>query len=133
MAYATIEQLETRWRDLTTAEETRASALLDDASAFLDVQIAKYGIDAEEKAAVLTSLCCDLVQRRMESMEANTSLSALTQTAGAFSETLSFSNTRRKSWELYPEDLEMLGVVKGGFTMLPVAIHRSWSGDEIEW
>ena len=133
MAYATVSDLENRWRVLTTEEEAKASALVDDASAFLDVQIEKYRIDAEAKAAVLKSLCCDLVQRRMESQEANTSLSALTQTAGAFSETLSFSTKRRKSWELYKEDLEMLGVVKGGFTMIPVAIHRPWSGDEIEW
>ena len=134
MAYATVEQLEARWRALDADEETRAAALLDDASAYLDVQIEKYGIDAEARAAVISSLCCDLVQRRMENTETNSALSAITQTAGAFSETWSYAaSSRRKSWELYPEDLEMLGVVKGGFRMIPVAVHKPWSGDEIAW
>ena len=134
MAYATVEQLETRWRALDADEQLKASALLDDASAYLDVQIEKYGIDAEARAAVISSLCCDLVQRRMDGMETNSALSAITQTAGAFSETWSYAaSSRRKSWELYPEDLEMLGVVKGGFRMIPVAVHKPWSGDEIAW
>lgn len=131
MAYATIEQLETRWRTLSADEEAKAEELLEDAAAFLDVQIEKYDIDAEKRARVISSLNCDLVQRRMEAAESSTSLSSLTQTAGAFSETLSYSTTRRKSWELYPEDLEMLGVVKGGLRMIPVAIHKSWSDEEI--
>lgn len=131
MAYATVEQLEAGWRTLTESEADRAEVLLDRASAFLDAQIDRYHIDAVKYADALAVVCCDLVQRKMERPTA-VPVSSETHTVGPFSETMSYAHPTRKSWELYPEDLAMLGVSKSRWGTIKVAIHDR-SGDTIAW
>lgn len=120
--YTTVEELKAGWRQLTADEEAQAEVLIERASLFLDEVVEKYHIDKEAKTAQLSAVCCDLVQRKMESLGANP-LSSVTQQAGAFSETLSYARPYRKSWELYPEDLAYLGVYKGSGRLIRVAIH----------
>lgn len=129
--YATIDELEAGWRTLTPEEMTRAETLLERASLFLDVIVEQYHIDTTAKAAALSTVCCDLVQRKLETGSA-IPISSVTQTAGAFSETKSYSTSKRKSWELYPEDKQMLGIINKGARMIGVAIHDE-AGDEIDW
>lgn len=131
MAYATVEDLEAGWRTLSESEADRAEVLLDRASAFLDAQIARYHIDAVTYADALTVVCCDLVQRKMERPTVNP-VTSETHTVGPFSETMSYAFPTRKSWELYPEDLEMLGVSKSRRGTVQVAIHGR-NGDLIDW
>lgn len=50
-AFATIEDIELLWRDLTQAEETRASALLPLISDVLRQYGADVGVDLDKKAA----------------------------------------------------------------------------------
>jgi hypothetical protein len=131
MAYATVEELEAGWRTLTEAEADRAEVLLDRASAFLDGVIAKYHIDAVKYADALSVVCCDLVQRKME-RPTSVPVSSETHSVGPFSETMSYAYPTRKSWELYPEDLAMLGVKKSRWGTVKVAIHDR-SGESIDW
>lgn len=113
MAYATVEDLEIRWgKTLTESEAERAEVRLDDASLYLDVIIEEYGIDAIAKADALKVVCCDMVQRKLEAASASP-ISSVTQQAGAFSETMSYARPYKKSWELYPEDMLLLGINAG--------------------
>lgn len=130
MIYAELPQLEAGWRTLSESEAARAEVLLARASVFLDSIVEKYGIDAKAKRDALQIVCCDLVQRKLDGTS-GMPISSFTETAGSFSETTSFFN-RRKSWELYPEDLELLGVLRGKGRMVKVAIHDA-KGDEIAW
>lgn len=59
MAYATVEDLEMRWRMLAPSERTRAAVLLDDAAVLLD------GYD-EAEFEVLRIVSCNMVRRAME-------------------------------------------------------------------
>lgn len=130
MIYATVEELAAGWRPLTPEEELRAKTLLKRASLYLDVIVEQYNIDVVKKAEALSSVCCDLVQRKLESVSA-AQVSSVTQTAGAFSETVSYSSNR-KSWELYPEDEKFLGIRKKGGGMIKPAMHDS-RGNIIDW
>lgn len=57
MAYATIEQVESGFRDLTGDEKKRCKALLDEASIIIDA----YNCDASENAKQVVS--CRMVRR----------------------------------------------------------------------
>lgn len=131
--YATIDDLESGWRSLTPEEAKIAETLLKRASLYLDAYVVEpHNIDVDAKADALTIVCCDLVQRKLESGSA-IAVSSETLIAGPFSQTTSYANRGHKSWELYPEDLKLLGITsahKAG--TIPIAIHNR-AGDEIEW
>lgn len=131
MTYANIEDLEAGWRQLLDDEKSRATSLLERASIFLDEIVNKYHIDVEAKAQALKFVCCDLVQRKLENASA-LPVKSETQQAGPFMQTRTYSFARRKSWELYPEDLEFLGVRSSGAGSIKVAIHNK-GGEEIDW
>ena len=59
MAYATVKDLETRWRSLTPSEAERAQALLDDAA----VMLGRYEGDNLDMLKVVS---CNMVKRAME-------------------------------------------------------------------
>lgn len=58
-AYASVQDLESRWRPLTPSEQTVASQLLDDASAMLS----RMGGTAD--ADILSIVACSMVRRAM--------------------------------------------------------------------
>lgn len=128
--YATIQDLEAGWRTLTEDEARRAETLLERASLFLDGKIEQYRIDPIAKAAALRTVCCDLVQRKLET-PTSAPIQSETRTAGAFSETVSYSS-HRKSWELYPEDLELLGAHSKRARSRKIVIHDK-AGEAIDW
>ena len=131
MTYASIEDLQAGWRTLDDDEVVRAQTLLERASYYLDEVIDKYHIDVDAKREALKIVCCDLVSRKMQ-RGVSSPVSSVTEQAGAFSETISFGYSRRQSWELYPEDKELLGVRSHGARMLKIAIHNK-GGEEIAW
>lgn len=59
MAYATTEQLESRWRLLTPDEKAIAETLLEDAAVILDT----YTTNADP--AILSIVSCNMVKRAM--------------------------------------------------------------------
>ena len=121
-AFATVEDLASRWRPLTGAEAERAEVLLDDASVYLRSVCAPRSVDLEEKADALRIVCCDLVQRKMQAPD-GAPVSSVTQQGGPYSATVSYAVTARK-FRLFDEDYELLGIRRGGRArMVPVAIH----------
>lgn len=111
-AYATVEDLEARWRALSESERARADVLIGDACVYLSSVVGRYGIDEEEKADALRIVCCDLVQRKMDS-SGPWPVKSETQQAGPYSVTSTFATGTRK-FRLYSEDLDLLGVAGGG-------------------
>lgn len=89
-AYATIGDLESRWRSLSNSDEARAEALLDDAAVWLrtwapdlDSRIADGSLD--ESVPVMIS--CAMVKRAMldsDGMSSETSQ----QAAGVYSQSM---------------------------------------------
>lgn len=130
-AFATVAELESGWRTLTTDENRRAKELLERASVHLSSLMEEHGIDQESKKDALRIVCCDMVQRKMESASAS-AVSAVTQQAGAFAQTTSYARPYSKGWKLWPEELAMLGIRKRRARSIRVAMHDE-KGDEIEW
>lgn len=121
MNYAEITDLASGWRELTPDEVSRGETLITWASVYLDTIVEQYGIDVNEKANALRIVCCELVRRKMESAS-ELQLASLTQTAGAFSETKSYTSSKIQSWRLYPEELEMLGIKQRRIRIFDAAI-----------
>ena len=109
MAYATVDDLEARWRYLDTEEQTRASALLDDAAVLLDSLVVVDPTD-EHQADVLRVVSCSMVQRAMVAATSDAfGVSQATMTAGPYSQNMSFANP---SGDLYltASEKALLGV-----------------------
>ena len=99
--FATIDDLEKRWRPLTTAERPRADTLLEDASAQLRVEcrdldarltITPPATVPDLDPAVPRRVVCAMVKRAMLAPVDQGAVTAEQQTAGPFSQSLTFSN-----------------------------------------
>ena len=112
MAYAEVSDIETRWRDLSTDEEARATALIDDASAMLDQLV---DVDAADGAQLqlLKIVCCNMVIRAMSASEYDAfGASQMSMTAGPYTQQFTYSNP---SGDMYLTKMEkrLLGVTSG--------------------
>ena len=131
MAYATVTDLEERWRELTAQEQELAATLLDDASAMIDALVT---VDAESQAAILKVVTCDMVKRAMVAASAQTfGVEQMQATMGPFAQNVHFANP---SGDLYLTKMEkrMLGIsgkgkgrilypaIGGDYAQLPDAI-----------
>lgn len=94
-AFATVEQLESGWRDLSQAEEAVASELLDRATAQLTALMAAASVPVdpsdEIQAYNLRSCVCSMVRSSMGSGAAE-GITSMSQTVGATSASVSWSN-----------------------------------------
>lgn len=114
MAYATVEDVEARWRDLDADEEARASVLLDDASAMLDA-IVDVNPDDQRQLGLLKQVSCSMVIRAMLASESDAyGVSRLDYGMGPFSQAATFSNPNGDLY-LTGQEKEMLGVGVGGY------------------
>ena len=109
MAFAEVSDIEARWRELTAAEEAKASVLIDDASAILSSLVDVDASDAAQ-ASNLRTVCCNMVIRAMSAT--NTELfgvASATMAAGPYSQTTSYINP---SGDMYLTKMEkrILGV-----------------------
>lgn len=93
--FATVAQLEARWRSLTTDEEARAIALLSDASTYLALLLGKSGIDyadaSDTLAAAIQMVTCNIVKRMMDVPD-GPAMTQYSQGAIGYSESMSFAN-----------------------------------------
>ncbi len=92
MAYATISDLTILWRTMTTAEQTRATELLDIVSARLRVEANKVGKDLDalveadvDLASVAKSVTCDIVARTMMTATDKEPMTQFAESAGGYS------------------------------------------------
>lgn len=116
MAYATVGDLEARWRKLSESERTRAGTLLDDAAAILDAELARCGADPADLEAALRYVSCQMVRRTMAAGGAGPmgagapgDVSQWSRTSGPFSESFSFANPSGDMY-LTSADRRLLGV-----------------------
>lgn len=68
MAFATVEELAARWKELSNAEEDMASALLDDAAVMLRAAVPDLDARLEDGRLgvdVLSLVSCRMVRRAM--------------------------------------------------------------------
>lgn len=86
--FATTEDLEKRWRPLAESERVTASTLLADAGDLIVTQCPRWRRASE---ATLIRVSCQMVRRAMLNMD-RAGISQSTQTAGSFSESMSYSN-----------------------------------------
>ena len=95
-AYATLEDLQSRWRQLSADEQQRATALLSDAAVKIALACKQSGvaIDAadELQSEALKSINCEMVKRAMMSPIDMPPVSSFAQTAGSYSESQTYVN-----------------------------------------
>ena len=112
MAYATVSDIESRWRALSQDEQSRARVLIDDASAMLTALV-NVDSDDQEQAYLLKQVCCSMVIRAMSATEADAfGASQMSMTAGPYSQSWSYSNP---TGDMYLTKLEkrLLGITSG--------------------
>ncbi len=94
MAYATIEDIEQRWRKLTVAECDRAQYLIDDAVVLIETLLTnqKKSI-ADVDPNLLKMVICSMVSRVLDSGTDTGLYSAKTESAGVYSHTFTYAQT----------------------------------------
>lgn len=92
MAYATVDDLEARYRTLTEDEAERAAVLLNDAAAMLDALVRVDPSDSEQ-AELLKIVSCNMVMRSLLASD-NGALGVTQQSMSAdiYTQSWTFSN-----------------------------------------
>lgn len=114
MAYASLPDLERRWRRLDEDEVVRAETLLGDATAMLD---ALMGLEEEleEPPATLRIVCCSMVIRAMMASEEEAyGVSQMDYVMGPFTQRAHYSNPNGDLF-LTSQERAMLGIGSGAY------------------
>lgn len=121
MAYATIDDLELRWRPLTADESARAQTLLDDAALMLDATLSAASIqDVEEGALVAVS--CNMVRRAMALSDSGMyGVSQGTVSADIYSQTMTYANPTGDMY-LTGNEKRMLGISNSYIGSIPAKV-----------
>ena len=123
MAYATIGDIESRWRVLSTDEAARAAALLEDAATIIDA----YGTPNEDAARVVS---CNMVIRAMSASSLDTfGVTQSSMTAGPYTQSWTYSNPSGDMY-LTKTERKMLGFAGGYIGSIEPAIHRCGCCDD---
>lgn len=95
-AYATLEDLQSRWRPLSADEQQRATTLLSDAAVkiALACKQSSVAIDVADslQSEALKAINCEMVKRAMMSPIDMPPMSSFAQTAGSYSESQTYVN-----------------------------------------
>ena len=118
MAFATYQDIEERWRTLTADEQTRASALLDDASAMLSRAMRRAGVtitegDTEQEALIKKACCAMVIRSMVASSSSAYGIDQMQATMGPFGQTVHYANP---SGDLYisKQEAKDLGILHSG-------------------
>lgn len=107
-AYASVSDLEKRWRALSDIEAPRAEALLTDASVIVASECARRGVAIDQadelQALTVTAVVCEMVKRAMQAPVDEPAMSQWSKTVGSFTESGTYTNPHG---ELYLKDSEM--------------------------
>ncbi|MCH4835307.1 phage Gp19/Gp15/Gp42 family protein [Bifidobacterium pseudolongum] len=89
--FATVDDLEARWHDLTDGERARAAVLLEDASDLIRTQCAAW---ESRDVATLRRVTCSVVKRAMLASDLGVpeGVSQTNTTTGPFSDGYTFAN-----------------------------------------
>lgn len=98
MNYATIDDLEIYWRNLTSEEKTKASTLISDVSSKIRLKAKTKGIDYDERVAsdtdlanVVKSIVCKSVANAMKVSD-TLPLSQFSESVGGYTASGTFAN-----------------------------------------
>ena len=114
-AFATVEQLQTRWRMLDADEQECASVRLMDASVLMASEMDRAGVDylapAESFKSVLEMVCCQITMRAIGN-DSPMGVSQYSQGAIGLSESYTYANP---TGDLYLTKVErkLLGIGGG--------------------
>lgn len=130
MAYATVEDLEARWRELSESESAMAATLLEDAAAYIDALKTFDALDPETES-LLRMVSCNMVRRAMSSAASSAfGIDSATSTMGEFSQHVQFANP---SGDMYVTKAErrLLGVSSTALgsirpTIAPKKVRQRW-------
>ena len=93
--FATVKELELRYRLLDDSEKERAKTLLSDASVILRAEFSRVGETIDEndetQSANLVRVCCSMVRRVLSSGPLD-DVSSVNRMAGSYSEQRTFAN-----------------------------------------
>ncbi len=114
-SFAEASDLAARWRTLSTAESARADVLLGDASAIIRSMLP--GIDADIDAGTMDpdvpkAVACSMVKRAMQGPTDLDGVTQQQQTAGPFSQGVTFSNPSGDLF-LTKNEKQRLGLMSG--------------------
>ena len=120
--FATVDDLRDRWSGLRTADEARASVLLQDATAYIVAEYGRAGKDVptdEATRAILKATCCAMVRRVLPFSETGGGeVSQESITAGSFTQALTYADPTG-ALRMSREERAMLGlplrICKAGF------------------
>lgn len=133
-AFATSQELEQRWRTLTVAEHTQATALLEDVSAMIRALVPTIDdrlVSGDLDAAIPRMVAVAAVKRAMQSPQGMEGVSAVNQTAGPFSQNTSFANPGGNLWLTRTEKL-MLGASGQRAFTVDMAEDARWPASGLE-
>lgn len=108
MAFATVQDLESRWRELTEDEAERAEVLLDDAAVYLSALVVVDAEDEQQQEA-LKIVSCNIVRRMMNVSDDLYGVSDATMTADIYSQRYTFAGGGGNMYITKPEK-RMLGI-----------------------
>lgn len=115
-AFATAEDLQSRWRPLTAAEKQQANVLLEDASAILTAECPGIG-GVAAAVPLVKRVVCSMVQRAMAGGSGGAfpaGVTQVSQTAGPFSGSFTFANPNGDLYLLESERRALRGLQGGG-------------------
>lgn len=98
--FATVEDLESRWRPLSESERDTAEVTLEDVTAYITALMGRAGVPIDPDDAIqarnLTSVTCSVARRTLSQSfsgdESGGQYSSSTVTAGVFSQTYQYAN-----------------------------------------
>lgn len=110
MSYASYEDVEARWRPLSSDEKERVIVLLNDAASILDAFV-KVNDDDASQAELLKVVSCNMVIRAMSSSD-TFGVTQASMTAGPYTQSWSYANP---SGDLYltKNEKRLLGITSG--------------------
>lgn len=115
MAYATLDDLQKRWRTLNPSESERATMLLDDAAVLIQAEFRRNQkeIDPEDEmlSSALKIVSCSMVKRMMSTPAAVDGVSQMGETAGPFNQQFTFANPSGDMY-LTTREYGMLGITQ---------------------
>src|SRR5690606_18081037 len=93
MAYATYQDVEARWRTLTTDERARATVLLEDAAVRIDVACPTSDPATAKELAIRKIVSVEMVKRVMQAPAAggDGAVTSVQQGAGPYQETVQYA------------------------------------------
>lgn len=138
-AFATVEDLEARWRLLDDVEGGRAAVLLEDAAAYLTKQLESSGVPidgSDVQEANLRAVSCNMVRRMLGVDDELFGITQYSKTAGSFTTSGTAANPNGDMY-LTSSEKTLLGIAPRGkrqrATFVRVAIHDPNGGMADAW